>query len=298
MNENKPSLSIVTPAYNRGELLKNCYESLQGQSNQDFEWIVVDDGSQDSTKEIMEQILANKDSISVQYIWKENGGKHTALNASHPYIRGKYVLILDSDDTLTPDAVEEVLLGWGLFETDPGVGVIRFARRTKDGRICAYAKEEYIPTDLLREQRVFAASGDSCEVIRTDLFLKYPFPVFEGERFLAETALWYRVGLESECVYINKPIYICEYLQGGLTQSGKKLQITNPNGGMFNAGLRMHRRCLMRERMKAGMLYCCYGFFAGKKPAKMIDQTNQKFLVTVCMLPGSVLHWYWKREYQ
>lgn len=297
MRVEHPVLSIITPAYNRGKLLICCFESLKKQSCRDFEWIVVDDGSIDNTKQIMEDIRESSKDFLVQYIRKENGGKHTALNASHPHIHGQYVLILDSDDTLTPDAVETVLAGWQKFEDDPHVGIIRFARQTKDGHICAYGKEEYIPTDLLWDRRVFVKSGDSCEVIRTDLFRKYPFPVFEGERFLAETALWYRAGLEAACIYINKPIYICEYLAGGLTKSGKKLQLSNPIGGMHNSELRMHRRCPLKERIKAGLLYCCYGFFARYSAKEMFLHTERKRVVGACMLPGYMLYRYWKRKY-
>ena len=106
MNDQKPFLTIITPAYNRADLLKECFRSLQRQSDRDFQWIVVDDGSTDHTDQVMKEILRQKDWMDICFVRKENGGKHTALNASHPYIKGGYVLILDSDDTLTEDAVE------------------------------------------------------------------------------------------------------------------------------------------------------------------------------------------------
>lgn len=297
MTTDTPILSIVTPAYNRGHLIRNCYASLKAQSCFDFEWIVVDDGSQDDTGAVMKQIIEEENSFSISYIRKENGGKHTALNAAHPYIRGSYVLILDSDDLLTPDAVETVLFGWEKFDNDEQVGVIRFAKQVRDGRVCSYAKDEYVKTDLLRYQRVFVASGDSCEVIRADLFRKFPFPVFGGERFLAETALWYRVGMEYACVYINKPIYICEYLEAGLTKSGKKLHIMNPRGGMFNSALRMHKRCPFKERVKANLLYCCYGFFAGLPVKRILKNADTKCSAVLSILPGYLIYRYWKMKY-
>ena len=100
---NMPTLSIVTPTYNRGELLKRCFVSLLKQSDQDFEWIIVDDGSTDNTEEVVNGFTAD---FPVKYVKKENGGKHTALNKSHAYIQGKYVVILDSDDYLYPNTIE------------------------------------------------------------------------------------------------------------------------------------------------------------------------------------------------
>ena len=297
MNNSLPQLTIITPTYNRGELLRACFRSLTAQTNKCFEWIVVDDGSIDNTKETVAEIQSQKPDFSITYVCKENGGKHTALNASHPYIRGRYVLILDSDDTLTPDAVTEILTGWNLYADDPKVGVIRFARQTSDGRLCSYGKKEYLPVDMLREHRIFAVSGDSCEVLRTELLKKYPFPVFDGERFLAETALWNRVAREASCVYINKGIYVCEYLEGGLTKSGKKLQISNPRGGMYNSNLRMDSRCGIREQVKAGLLYCCYGFFSGMNIHEILEKTEHSMIAGLSLLPGYVLYGYWKQRY-
>ena len=98
-------LSIVTPVYNRAKLLERCFQSLLRQSCGDFEWIVVDDGSSDDPGAVLDR-LTRQASFPTQFVRKENGGKHTALNAAHPYIHGSYVLILDSDDMLTEDAVE------------------------------------------------------------------------------------------------------------------------------------------------------------------------------------------------
>lgn len=298
MENSNPTLSIITPTYNRGDILRGCFESLRVQSNVDFEWIVVDDGSEDDTQSVIEQIRNEKVPFPISYIWKENGGKHTALNASHSFIKGKYVLILDSDDKLTPDAVETVLKEWTKYEQQTDIGILIFLRENFEHTICAYAKDEYQPVDLLNYKRVRVISSDCCEVLKTEWFRKYPFPVFEGERFLAETALWYRVGLETRCVYINKAIYVCEYLDGGLTKSGRSMFIRNPQGCMYNSYLRMNRRCRLQERIKAGLLYICYGFFAGEKAGKLVRNANPYgILAFICLLPGKLMYLLWKRKY-
>lgn len=298
MESNNPSLSIVTPVYNRGNLLKNCFKSLSNQSNFDFEWIVVDDGSKDNTKAVMKQITDEDIPFSIHYIWKENGGKHTALNASHPYIRGKYVLILDSDDKLTPDAVETVLQGWMEYEHQTDIGILTFLRENSEHTLCAYVKDEHKAVNLLNYERVNVLSSDCCEVLRTEWFKKYPFPVFEGEKFLAETALWYRVGMDTKCVYINKAVYICEYLEGGLTKSGRSMRIKNPRGGMYTSYLRMNKKCKLKERVRAGLLYVCYGFFAGEGAGKLVASAKPyKILTAICLIPGKLMYLIWKRKY-
>ena len=182
-------LTIITPTYNRAELLKKCFSSLLEQTSFDFEWIVVNDGSTDGTGDVMRKITEGKAPFPIQYIEKANGGKHTALNAAHPYIRGKYVLILDSDDTLTDDAVEIALLAWKKWDNNPDVGIVTLLKGKDREHPNCYAADENVPVDILAYPRVCPVSNDACEVIRTELFLKYPFPVFEGEKFLAETAL-------------------------------------------------------------------------------------------------------------
>ena len=290
-------LTILTPAYNRAGLLKNCYHSLLKQSCFDFEWIVVNDGSTDETGEVMREVCASNPPFPIQYIEKENGGKHTALNAAHPYIRGRYVLILDSDDTLTPDAVECVRAAWNNYESDLSIGIVTLLKGSNPEHPNCYAKDENVPVDIMSYRRVCVRSSDACEVIRAELFRALPFPVFPGERFLSEGALWNRVSFTHKCVYVNRVIYLCNYLEGGLTKSGKPLRIRNPRGGMYNANLDMAKKNVWKLRIKNGLLFTCYGCFAGLSPGEMSALSDHKALVRVCLPFGWFLYLYWKKKY-
>lgn len=295
MNDKIPLLSIVTPTYNRAHLLKGCYESLLCQTDKDFEWILVDDGSCDDTEQTVRSFP--EAGFPIVYVKKENGGKHTALNASHPYIRGKYVLILDSDDQLTEDAVSAVREAWDRYEHNGEVGLVTFHRSTPEGQLFATVSDFEVPVDMMRYPRKVYLGNDCCEVIRADLFLKYPFPVFPGERFLSEGALWNRVARTHKCVYINDVIYICEYLEDGLTKAGRALRIRNPRGGMFAAELGMAMNNSLKSRIKSGLLYCCYGYFAHLAPAQILAGTAHKPLAALCLMPGWVLYRYWEHKY-
>lgn len=298
MENSTPTLSIVTPAYNRGKLLRNCYESLQKQTCMDFEWIVVDDGSTDFTEEVMADIKSEIQSFDIIYVQKKNGGKHTALNASHPFIKGRYVLILDSDDYLVPEAVNTVLENWANYADDMSIGLITFLRCNNYGQWLAYAKDENIPVDILNYQRVCVLSSDCCEVIRTELFKKYKFPVFKNENFVAETALWYKVGIDYKTIYVNKAVYVCEYLEGGLTESGRKMRIKNPKGGMYTSYLRMNKRCSIKERVRAALLYVCYGHFAECSVRRTFKNAKPyQLLVLLCYIPGTAMYQLWKKKY-
>ncbi|MBQ2854025.1 MAG: glycosyltransferase family 2 protein [Oscillospiraceae bacterium] len=290
-----PYLSIITPTYNRGHLLIICYESLLRQTDLDFEWIVVDDGSMDRSADIAEAFDTALFPITV--IRKENGGKHTALNAAHLYIHGKYVLILDSDDLLTEDAVSSIREAWDRWESYSDVGIVTFLKGSAFDNPNCEVSDYDTPVDILRYRRTVHYGSDCCEVIRSELFLKYPFPEYAGERFISECALWNRVSLTHKCVYINKVIYLFEYLEGGLTKSGRKLRISNPRGGMYICDLRMHPKNYLIQRLKYGLLYCCYGFFAGCSAGKILVQMRYKMLTAFCLCPGYVLYRFWKRKY-
>lgn len=295
MDGKSPFLSIITPAYNRGNLLKTCYESLLRQTDMDFEWIIVDDGSTDNTRDVVESF--DTKAFALIYVPKENGGKHTALNASHPYIRGKYVLILDSDDYLTDTAVEQVRRGWEIWDDHNEVAMLTFLRgKTTEDPLCLGSVTGE-PVDILSCKRIRIHSTDCCEVIRTELFLQYPFPVFPGERFLSEGALWNRVARSHKCVYIHEVIYICEYLEGGLTKSGRAMRIRNPQGGMFSSELCMVPKNNLKSRIKSGLLYTCYGYFAGEKPGRMLAGTKYKMLAVLCVVPGYAMYRLWKYKY-
>ena len=291
-------LSIVTPSYNRAELIKRCYSSLVEQTCYDFEWIIVDDGSEDNTKEVVQSFIETSNSFPITYIWKENGGKHTALNASHPHIHGEYVLILDSDDRLTPDAVETVLREWDVYKNNSEIGILTFYKQNDKNEICAYSNNEKEIVDIVHHKRVCVHSSDCCEVLRTELFKKYPFPVFKGERFLAETALWNRVALDCKTLYPGKSIYVAEYLEGGLSDSGRMMRLKNPLGGMYTSYLRMHKNCFMSERIKATLLYICYGKYAKKTFSDILKEGKPyQALISLLYLPCLFMYLSWRKKY-
>ena len=290
-------LTIITPIYNRAALLETCYHSLAQQTCMDFEWIIVDDGSKDNTKEVAAAIKEKEHRFDIIYVWKENGGKHTALNAAHPYIHGKYVLILDSDDTLTKDAVALTLAAWAKWDCHPEVGIVTLLKGKDQDHPNCWAKDENRPVDIMSYPRICPVSGDACEVIRTELFLRYPFPEFPGERFLSEGALWGRVSFTHQCVYINRVIYLCDYLENGLTRAGRAMRIRNPQGGMFYANLYMARKNRLKIRIKNGLLYTAYGFFAKKSPAQMTRESDHKAMTRLCLPFGWLLYRNWKRKW-
>ena len=210
-------LTICTPTYNRATLLIDLYRSLQCQTLLDFEWIIIDDGSSDHTESLVNSWIEERNPFKIKYFKKANGGKHTAINVGVTIAAGECFMIVDSDDFLKNNAVEEI---HRCFEKLPkgryaGIG---FNKMFEDGSLVGTTfEEEYVDCTTL-ERRKHHIAGDKAEVFFTDIIKNYPFPVFEGERFITEALVWNRIANDGYKIrWVNKGIYVCRYQADGLS---------------------------------------------------------------------------------
>lgn len=236
-------MTILTPTYNRAYIIKKAFDSLCRQTNFDFEWIIIDDGSTDDTEILVSSWLERKLPFKLRYYKQANGGKHRALNRGVQEAKYDYVLILDSDDHLTDDAVEKVH-NWikNIEGKDDFVGVSGLRGWiNKDGPIGGAGNgSEYIDAKNT-ERRKYNLSGDKAEVYKTEILKKYPFPEFEGEKFLSEHVVWDTIAKAGYKIrWFNEVIYKCEYLEDGLTQSTSfKLQLNSFRGFTLSTKLQI-----------------------------------------------------------
>lgn len=293
----KVKLTILTPIYNRVDLLPQVFTSLQSQTVKDFEWLVIDDGSTDNIQEYMHG-LPEVD-FPIHYHRKENGGKHTAMNYSHPYIQGEFVLILDSDDYLIPDAVEIILKDWQKYVGVSSVGVLSYERGGRQGEIIsdrASVPNYYISDDIhFRVNQ--GVGGDRAEVVRTEIFKKFPLPAHENEKFMSEGWLWNNIAIKYQTVYIQKGIYICEYLEGGLTKSGRILRMKSPLNMMDSCKSFFQDEVCLKIQVKEMLLYCVYGLCSNLPIHKWLHNSGRPLRVLLTLPFGWLLFKYWKYKY-
>lgn len=267
---------------------------MKNQSCKDFQWLVIDDGSSDNTKTVVESFIKNSD-FCVEYHYKQNGGKHTALNYAHSFIKGDYVLILDSDDVLVPEAVEKILNAWKLYGINKDVGEINYLRGISIDEPLCYVEHPGTIVDPVKEKRIMIAGRDCCETYRKDLFLKYPFVVFPEERFLGEGSAFFKIEKSCKCVYFNEIIYIGGYLEDGLTRQGRKMRLNNPKGGRYNSLIYMDRSLPLKKRIRKALLLIVYSNIIGTSYYK---DNPYKLLTTAAVIPGNLLYMYWKYKYK
>lgn len=291
-------LTIVTPTYNRRHKISDLYKSLQSQTLLDFEWIIIDDGSEDNTSEIVKQWIENSE-FRIRYFYKENGGKHTAINYALKIIETELTFIVDSDDILTEDAVETILRYHNRYSEEQQLCGYSFLRAYPDGKING---KEFTPNELVAsyiETRVNKDDtfADKAEVFKTKCLKEFPLPEFQGEKFLGEDIVWIRMAREYMMVHINRAIYIGNYQEDGLTKNRRKNNIKSPCGCMHRAREFMLPDIKRKHRIKAGLQYVIYGKFANINVIKLVKDSPNKKLAVVCFIPGLILHKIWKQKF-
>lgn len=225
-------ITIFTPTYNRATTLVNLYESLIRQTNKDFLWLIVDDGSTDNTEEIVDRWV-NEKIIEIKYFKQDNQGKSMAHNKGVELTETELFTCVDSDDYLTDNAVEEICNCWKVAnDTNSGILAFKATESTTVTRINKKIKSDngYINTTLRAAYNNLGLVGDTMLIFRTSIISKYSFPYFEGEKFVPESYLYDLIDNDGNLIVLEKALYICEYLEDGYTNNMAKLLKNNPKG--------------------------------------------------------------------
>lgn len=293
-----PELTILTPCFNRLEQIKKLIKSLNNQTVFNFQWLIIDDGSNDGTEQWFERLDKDSYHFKIDYFYKKNGGKHTALNYSHQYIQGKYVVIVDSDDILINKAVEVILDYWREYEHDKNIGSIIFQRGWLDNQQKFDNKINGIKESTFAEMANEGVSGDHCETFRTSLFTQENFPIYKNENFVAEGAMWYLLTKNYHVIYVDKVIYLSKYLEGGLTKSGRRLRVVNPNGSRWHARIFLDRDFCFKIRLKNSILFDTYSHFIGEKWSKAVENVpHSRLMLSIVWWPSYILYYLWNKKY-
>ena len=233
MNRNNVSITIFTPTYNRAHLLPRLYESLMRLTNGDFEWIIVDDGSLDDTQNIVQGFMENT-SFPIFYFKKENAGKHTAINEGVMKANGELFFIVDSDDFIPSDSLDKIIHYYKKIQFVHDIAGVSGKRQilNKDSLNYHFQQKEFI-CSALDFRYNYNYTGDMAEVYKTEVLRKYLFPIFEGEKFVTESLVWFRIAQKYKLLYFDEFIYNCEYQEGGLTENYRKLIESNPKGSLL-----------------------------------------------------------------
>ena len=224
----KKEITVFTPIYNRAYCISQLYESLKNQSVKNFEWIVVDDGSTDNTVSLFDEWINTENEFPIIYIKTKNGGKMKALNLGVRNAQAPAFFIVDSDDTLTIDALEKVEDWFNEVKDNKDFAGVSGLRRI--GTIDTKYDFDYIDT-VSTERRKYGLIVDMAECFKTSILRKYPAPEIDGENYLPPNVLWNTIADAGYKIrYYNEYIYNCEYRKDGLSAQGMDKFYNNPIG--------------------------------------------------------------------
>lgn len=285
----KKTVAVLTPTYNRGYILGVLFESLKRQTCFDFKWYIVDDGSTDDTKETCENFRT--ESFEIVYVYKNNGGKHTAVNKGVELIEEDLTFIVDSDDYLTDDAIEKITYDWKRYSNIAEVGGLSYYRIHADGSVIGdvYGLNKDFIDSYINVRINRNVGGDKAEVYRTDLLKTYKFPVFDGERFCSEAIVWAAISRAGyNLAFIEKGIYVCEYREDGLTNEGRLKIKKNPEGYLEHARLFLFKDVKQIYQWKYTLLYIVTSLLAGHKIRRSYCECNKK-IKYICSFPFAII---------
>lgn len=259
--------TVFTPTYNRAHLLPRLYESLKAQTFQDFEWIIIDDGSTDNTEDVVKEWCVLPLGVSVEglkgaikggirYIKQPNGGKHRAINRGAQEARGELFFIADSDDYLPEDSLAKVADKYEKIKGDKTIGGICGLDMTPQGGFIGSGLpcEEIICSSLdLRVKHL--VTGDLKEVFFTHVMREFPFPEFDGERFCPEALVWNRIAQKYNLLFFNEPIYVAEYQPEGITAGIVRARMNSPMASVTHYQELNSYNIPLKEKVKAAINY-------------------------------------------
>ncbi len=233
-------ITVFTPVYNRAYIIGELYGSLKAQTSKDFEWIVINDGSTDDTAGLFEKWCREDNGFPIIYEEVPNGGKHRAINRAVRMSKGDAFFIVDSDDHLLPFAIEKADKWFSQIAGDPGfAGVSGLRGYSENDPIGGYGTFEgkYVDATNL-ERKQYGLLNDKAEIYKTEILKKYPFPEFEGENFITESIVWHSIAYDGYRIrWFNEIIYICDYLEDGLTKNIWNRIMSNPIGYSYYLAL-------------------------------------------------------------
>ena len=283
---------IFTATYNRAGFLKRAYDALRRQSCKDFYWMIIDDGSTDNTKEVVDTFIDMHPGFRIQYIYKENGGLYTCWNTAIKFAddKSEFLYSIDSDDWIADDAIEMILRCWDACEErDKYAGILGLAYLPNDSLIGKSFSEKTANMMDMKMQPI----GDKPVIIRTDLMKQYaPMPEFKGEKDFDEFYLLWKISEKYNFLAVNECLLYKEYQSEGRSANLFLQYVKSPNSYMEV------RRCFLEAEgiplkwaLRQAIHYVSSCIFA-KRYLSIWTGTKRPFLCTICLLPGCVLNFY------
>ena len=288
---NKLKISVLTSTYNRGNLLKKLYNSLIQNSNYnvDVQWLIIDDGSKDDTKNIVKD-FKDENKIEIKYFYQENQGKMLAINKLVKEANGDLIIECDSDDYFTEDAFDIIKNEYQKCDKSD-IYALCFLKYDQNGNNMGnlFKNEKTTMFDLYFKE---GENGEKALVFFADVRKKYKHELEHNEKFVTEARMYHKMDVKYKMICINKPIMICEYQKDGYSKNIIKQFKNNPYGyyKYFQEILEKDMKGVkFSKRLYVIKHYILFGkLINAKKSLNKIMSTKNKILYCLLYVPGRI----------
>lgn len=289
----KPTLTVFTPAYNRAHTLHLCYASLLRQTSSDFLWLIIDDGSTDCTRELVEGWMA-EGRIPIRYHYQTNRGMHGAHNAAYRLIDTELNVCVDSDDYLADNAVELIVGKWVKEGSDRYAGLIGLDAKFDGTPIgTGFTSRTTTLTDFYKR----GGRGDKKLVYRTAVVKSTPeYPCFEGENYVGLGYKYLLIDLRYELLTLNEILCYVDYQTDGSSMNMYRQYFRNPRGFSFIRKESMQYHPSRKRRFVEAIHYVSSSIIC--RNAGFITESPRKFMTALAVPFGVVLYLYLYFQYR
>lgn len=249
-------LTVFTPTYNRAYTLTRLYESLKRQTNQNFTWLVVDDGSTDETQALIDSFV-RENILDIRYVYQENAGKMQAHNRAAEACDTALFVCVDSDDYLTDTAVDELIQVWNGEKSHHFSGIAAYKGLDAVTNLGKGAFPS-VHSCTLKELSSAGFQGDTTLCFNTSVLRKFSFPQIPGEKFLSESYLYDQIDQQYQCIVYPRILTICEYLEDGYSRNMNRISFQNPIGRMYHEAQNMVLSKTLKQKLQAAIRYDMY----------------------------------------
>ncbi|MCH8546913.1 MAG: glycosyltransferase family 2 protein [Cryomorphaceae bacterium] len=282
-------LTVFTPTYNRAYCLPQLYHSLCAQTDKNFTWLVIDDGSTDETKKLIESWVQDGQ-IFIQYCYKENGGMHTGHNKAYELVETRFNVCIDSDDYMPMDAVE-IILEQIIDIPDDCYGLVGLDGAPNGSLIGTAFPDDLEYAKLSDVYTVYGVKGDKKLVLKTELVKQFPpYPTFEYERFVPLGILYLMMDQQYKLKLINQVLCVVEYQEDGSTKNILKQYRRHPNGFAYSRVITINLSKNMKEQIKNAIHLVSSAIFA--KNIKWLFKSRRTLLVLIVIPIGLLLNMF------
>ena len=287
-------VTILSPAYNKGKTIRRTFESLLHQTNYQFEWVIVNDGSTDDTQDIISTFHTDK--FPIRIFNKENEGLNRTWNKGVKLSRGELIMRVDPDDFITNDAIEQVLKYKPLLDKDEKLCSVVFLTKFSNGKIVGTTPIKTVHRSNFIDYRlVEKAKGDRMEIVKKKIFEENPMPEIEGEKFCLESVMWQNIATHYDALYVPYPIYVREYNEVSITSNLTHVMRSNPKGALLTYSKYIRILLLKKKKgvkvwhelMTNGINYFRYGFCANTSLLRIVKNVPA-FITLLFFLPGFI----------